>query len=277
MGLPWETPVTLGVITLLVAVRIRTAYFQDAYNPMHAYFNYENFLHRKQYWRLISSVVSHDSWYHMCLNIVVLWAYRFVEARLGSIFYLGYTLLLVTLNRWIAVIVGHIDSSNRIRGYFLSSLGYSDVIIAWSCYVAVDNYRSAVYLFDVLPVSSYVMVLVLLNASLLFTSVVNRPLVCYISLLTGAVLGCGIDLLPTAYWAYTFIFDVTLVLIWSLFAFPVSQQGDNNDIESNVDQALEDALRRSRQSMLVEAGQGAPVSGALEQDMNNSFNGDENV
>lgn len=141
----------------------------------------------------------------------------------------------------------------------------------------MDNYRSTVYLLDMLPETSYVMVLVLLNASLLFTSVVNRPLVCYLSLLTGALLGCGIDLLPTAYWGYTFILDTTFILLWSLFAFPASQQGDDNDIESNVDQALEDALRLSRQSIVSETGQVGAIAGTPDQGANRSYNGDENV
>lgn len=251
-------PITCCIIALLVGLQIRSSY-THSFNPMHVYFNYENLVNRKQYWRVVSSAIYHESMSHLVLNVVALWSYKFIEVRLGSLLFLGYTLLFMTANRWIGIALGYY--SNRIRGYLLSSIGYSDVVVAWSFYVAVNNFRGVVFILDIFPVSAYIVALVLLNLALLFSSVVNRPSLCYIAMCTGAILGLGLELLPTPYWAVSFILDASLVFLWSLSVFPISSQGEDNAIEANVDQALEDALRASREASFGVAGVVLPNSG----------------
>ena len=240
-------PVTLSVLTYIVVLRLRS-YLSRNFNPMHVYFNYENLVNRKQHWRVLTSALCHESGLHVLLNVVALWSFKFVEQQLGSLRYLGYSLIFMAMNRWIAILIGYLDATHRVRGYFLSSIGYSDVVIAWSSYVAVHNFRTVVYIMDVFPVSSYIVSLVLLNLALLFSSVVNRPLLPYIALFTGGAVGFGFDLLPTNYWAFSLIADASLIFLWSYIAFPNSQQSEGSEVESNVDQTLEDALRLSREA-----------------------------
>jgi hypothetical protein len=189
----------------------------------------------------------------------------------GSLFYLGYSLLFMAGNRSLAILLGYLDSSSRVRGYFLSSIGYSDVVIAWACYTAVWEYNRPIYIVGIVPVSAFVMALVLLNLALLFTSVVNRPLVCYIALFTGASLGFGFNLLPTQYWVFMFILDILLVLVWSSVAFPISPQIEGDDVDFNADEALEEALRLSRDSMDAGGGGGAADGARNETAANDGY------
>lgn len=265
------SPVTVCVAILLVAARIRWRNVA----PTQVYFNYENILHRKQYWRIASSVLYHESWSHLVLNIIAMWSFKFLEVRFGSAVFMGYTLLLMIANRCMALLIGYADTSNRVRGYFLSSVGYSDVVIAWSTYITVQNFHSVVFILDVFPLSSYILVLALLNLSLLFTSVVNRPLLCYIAMVTGATLGLGFNFLPTYYWAISFIIDASIIFLWSYLAFPISSLSDNREIEANIDQALEDALRQSREIAFGSSHQ--ETSGAGDNHNNSILTGVENL
>lgn len=244
----YYSPITCCLIVVLSAVHYRKSTFVD-FNPMQVYFNYENIVNRKQYWRAVSSAFYHESLYHLIFNVLALWCFKFIEADLGSLFYLGYTLLFIEANRWIGILLGYF--SNRIRGYLLSSIGFSDVIIAWSWYAALSDFKRVIYMLDIFPLSAYIVALVLLNVALLFTSVINRPSLIYIALFTGTSLGLGLNLLPTRFWVVTFLADVTMVTLWSFSAFPIDAQADDEEIESNVDQALEDALRLSREINFV--------------------------
>jgi membrane associated rhomboid family serine protease len=74
----YQSPVSVCIAIVLTVVWIGDHY-QRRTNPMHRYFNYENIVQRKQYWRAVSSACSHESLYHLTLSLVALLAYRYIK------------------------------------------------------------------------------------------------------------------------------------------------------------------------------------------------------
>jgi membrane associated rhomboid family serine protease len=217
-------PVTLSLIVVLLAVFARA--YQLRINAISVCFNYESVMHRKQFWRFISSSLYHESIYHLIFICLCLWSLRHIEAQHGRMFYISHTVLFIFSSRAICLVLASLDPSLRIRSHYLASVGFSDVVLAWTAYNALSNFGGKFELFGFLPISntiSPIVVFLILNA---FGSSLNRSMVSHVGLWNGLCLAWGIDLIPTTYWAFVLIVDVLVLSLWSYCYHPNSSSDD---------------------------------------------------
>lgn len=217
-------PVTLSMIVVLLAVFARA--YQLRINAISVCFNYESVMHRKQFWRFISSSLYHESIYHLIFVCLCLWSLRHIEAQHGRMFYISHTVLFIFSSRAICLLFASLDPSLRIRSHYLASVGFSDVVLAWTSYNALSNFGGKFELFGFLSISntiSPIVVFLILNA---FGSSLNRSMVSHVGLWNGLLLAWGIDLIPTTYWAFVLIVDVFVLSLWSYCYHPNSSSDD---------------------------------------------------
>lgn len=174
-----------------------------------------------QYWRIITSALSHISVIHLVFNMSALWSLGVVEQLgplgLGVEFYLQYTLVLVVLSGVLVLCIYHVLIQKFKLDYFrrVTAVGYSCVVFGWMTILAVKQPSAKLNLFGVLslPISFAPF------ESLILTSIIV-PQASFIGHLSGIIVGYSIAWGfihgMNNYWAISLLGWLTLVVTLSL-------------------------------------------------------------
>ncbi len=214
--------------------------------------SYSSVWKNRQYWRILSTIFTHNSVVHVVINVNCIWNLRYLEDYYGSFFMIKYTVVLAICE----VLLAFAMISLTVRGsgnnpmlmnflHNLESLGCSGVILAWLTFQSVASYYHDInpifMLLGILSISaSFAPLIMLLIFS--FTSGRNNIYANSAGLINGYALGSGILLfLPNIYWSLAFLFDVFVVMVVS--AFNYRQRSQSNMVESDLSNAQSIAFR----------------------------------
>lgn len=71
-------------------------------------FSYDKIVSKKQYWRVLTSVLCHEEFGHVFLNVWLLWnCGGNMEAKRGSAFFMKYSIFLVLLSKVLKAVISH--------------------------------------------------------------------------------------------------------------------------------------------------------------------------
>jgi len=208
--------------------------------------SYKHCIHKKQWWRVLTSPFTHQSFLHLLLNSVTIWSCRIVEKTFGSFFFLKYSLLLIIseslisfmliyyIRKFAETLTHPILSIQFSMMINFQSFGCSGLALGWLGFLSLyhgplSNYR--IVLFGLLRVSLWYAPLVMIVVYYLFMFR-GDLLYNWGGLLSGYLLALGVlQLFPDIYWSVCFIFDVIFIAIASIVSDRLWTSGevDNND------------------------------------------------
>lgn len=105
-------------------------------------FNYIEIIENKEWWRTISSSLSHIKVLHLAFNLVSLWSTGFMEQSQGSLFYFQLNFLLFIFSE-IAMIVSYYIMLKYLNKYDyvknMYAVGYSAILFGFMGYACILN------------------------------------------------------------------------------------------------------------------------------------------
>lgn len=224
--------------------------------------SYANTMKKRQYWRVITAMVTHVSFIHVVININCIWNLRYLEDFYGSFYMLKYSIVLAISEMFLsfgfmAVTIRGSGNNSTIASFLhnLEACGCSGLILAWLTYQSVVSYYhniNPVFMFlGVLSLSPSFAPLIML---IVFSVVSGRNNMYANSagLINGYLLSSGILLfLPYLYWSCAFLFDVAIVLTVSIYQY--KQQYVTENLHSdNVHSLSYRVYEGSNQEELIE-------------------------
>lgn len=212
----WTPSITFIILVLVGAwVHIYT----NNVDVKNLSFSLQDFLSRKQLYRVFTSPISHSSFLHLLFNVFALWSYRNIELQFGSMFILKYTVLLITCSRFMAVILLKYIAANRNIGIVgtiltnLTSLGFSGEILGWLAFQYVTQrkiWSGGLWLNPLFMI---------LLPQILHPQ--QNPMFNFTGLICGFSLGLGLlKIMPNSYWTLAFIINIMTLMVWTSVSTP---------------------------------------------------------
>lgn len=221
------TPCITCIILIMVGAWVHI--YTNNVDVKNLSFSLQDFLSRKQLYRVFTSPVSHSSFLHLLFNIFALWSYRNIELQFGSIFILKYTVLLVTSSRFIAVLILKYYVVNRNIGIVgtilsnLTSLGFSGEILGWMAFQFVNQRKIWSGGLWLNPLFMIILPQILHPQ--------QNPIFNFAGLLCGFMLGLGpLKIMPNLYWTLSFIINITTFIVWTSFSTPEFADSEEEDV-----------------------------------------------
>ena len=196
-------------------------------------FHIKDFITRKQWWRIYTASFCHSSFFHMIFNVTALWGYRGLEHKLGSIFILKYTLLLMAFTKIISAFILYCTARTRIsRALFANNtcLGISGEVFGWMAFSVAHGSvptKDFVYIFGLLPVPFIVSPMIMIFFVQALAPTLNS-FVNLVGIFSGILLGIGVlEVLPDMYWTICFLMNIGILILWSLYIPPLSYHSNS--------------------------------------------------
>jgi membrane associated rhomboid family serine protease len=209
--------------------------FKDL-DEKHFRLSYVNVIKKRQYWRVLTSILTHTSVLQVIVNISCIWNLRYLEDYYGTFFMIKYSIALAISEMFLAfgmISITILGSGNNptITNFLhnLESNGCSGLILAWLTFQSVaasyHNINPVFIFMGFLSISPSLAPLFMLIIYTL-TSGRNNLYSNTGGLINGYLLSSGMLLfLTNLYWSLAFLFDVLVVIVVSVFSQRV--QGDS--------------------------------------------------
>ena len=202
---PVTTVLVLGMVLIFIYQCVRKV------QPDQFAFVYDAVVEGGEWWRCLTAAFSHLGIFHILMNMVSLWLMSYLEAALGSLLYLQYTVVLVLGTAACQVLAGW--SLLRCRPQWLgltNGAGYSGVLFGWLMLYAMRDPRGSTSIFG-LPVYNLLLPFVYLFGTQLLIRRVS-----FIGHLSGIVIGLLIHLGLFRWWDR---YLLLVALTWLPLAF----------------------------------------------------------
>lgn len=203
-----EAPVTIAVMVLCAGVWLYLWSKRVEFESVA--FSYRKVVVDGEWWRMVTSSLSHLEIVHLGFNLYSLWNCRVVEALNGSLYYFQTTLVLMALSMALLTLMYHVSIFyvGLPQYEYAFSLGYSCVVFGWMTVLAQ---LSPQFEFPLLGNASFPVSFAPLGSLLLTQMLVRRAsfLGHLAGILAGYLVAFGLFDWLTAYWFYT---TLTLVL-----------------------------------------------------------------
>mmetsp|Transcript_31999 Transcript_31999/g.51683 ORF Transcript_31999/g.51683 Transcript_31999/m.51683 type:complete len:267 (-) Transcript_31999:552-1352(-) len=180
-----QQPVTTCVIAICCAICLYC--FQKGLGYEDVGINLERIL-RGEWWRMLTSSLTHISLLHLLFNMSSTWNLGFLEVYLGPWIYIKYSLILLFLSSLLTVGVYYVlaDRFHMERYLRVYAVGYSCVVFGWMTISAILQPTSVLNFFGLqLPISYAPF------GSLILTSILV-PQASFLGHLAGIIIGLGI-------------------------------------------------------------------------------------
>jgi membrane associated rhomboid family serine protease len=184
---------------------------------------------KKQFWRVLLSPLSHNSFFILLLNATTLWNCRRVEQRHGTLFFLRYSVVLLLSESLLSFILIYFSMklapgrNAAVRQIIcnLNTLGASGLALAWLCFDSF-NYTddTSAKDFQLLGMFNFQpSVAPLIMSSIYYLVLPRTHVYAHLSgLLSGYMLSLGfLTFLPGFYWSFCFYLNVALLTAASVF------------------------------------------------------------
>jgi len=202
--------------TIAVCVSIWLLMMQKNLTYEHVGMSYHKIVHEHQIWRGVAASLSHLNLLHLFFNMSSLWSCRYIEMKLGSIFYLKYSLLLMVASVAIIIATYHILIYRYNKEEYMNVLvvGYSCVAFGWMTILAQFETDHTLFgwniPFDLAPFGALIFTSLLIsNAS-------------FVGHLSGIIIGYVISFLEHAHIEWYSNWLAACLLTWTIIAFLVS-------------------------------------------------------
>lgn len=138
----------IGVTTLITYITFKNTSLYDRLQ-----FNAARIIHRKEYYRLISHAFLHANWYHLIVNMFVLYFFgKYIE------YYFGYYFGNKAIAYYLLLYFGGIIASNawslikHQNNYYYNAVGASGAVSAVLFAAIFFNPWERLYLFAIIPI-----------------------------------------------------------------------------------------------------------------------------
>ena len=105
-------------------------------------FNYIQIMHHKEWWRTVSSSLSHIQILHLAFNLVTLWSTGFMEQSQGSLLYFQINFLLFMFSEIAMIISYYVMSKYLNKGEYVKNMyavGYSAILFGFMGFACMKN------------------------------------------------------------------------------------------------------------------------------------------
>eukprot|EP01041_Mallomonas_annulata_P012041 gene12041-25232_t len=183
-----QSPIITLYILILVGIWVKV--YTTAIDIKPFTFGFKEFIYHRQWWRILTSSLCHESFLHLFVNVTTLWSYRLLEVNFGST-----TLINMQTN------------------------GFSTELLAWVAFNSITSHTTGItgYVLGIIPLPS---VFAPAFMMIIIQSLVPNisPLVNLSGLMSGFLLAIGLlQILPSLYWSLCFFLNTFLIICWGHF------------------------------------------------------------
>ena len=197
--------------------------FMQEWDARHFTSSYADVVQRKQYWRVFLAPISHTSLPMLLLNASLLWNVRIIEHKYGFLYFLRYTVLLMTVEATMAFLLiyifNRIIAQSVIRQIItqFNTLGSSGIILSWLAFQSVtDPMTKNVMFFGYFNIHPALAPLVVISIYY-FILPTGYAYVNLGGLLSGYLLASGVlEILPGFYWSACFLLNIIIIISTSI-------------------------------------------------------------
>lgn len=201
-------------------------------------FNIQKCLINKQWWRIITSTICHNSYLHLFIDILTLWNIKKVEKLYGIFYFIRYSFFFIFFNKFVITYVyGYLQTRWRSDQITPTNVvGVSSLIFSWLGFLvaSLPDDKSIIYLYGFFPLAvGYIPIIIILAYQIVIPRSFDN-IDSVVGLIFGIFLGIGwLEVLPNFYWTTCFFLNV-LVLVGKSWYETMTISGNhyNNTLNS---------------------------------------------
>ncbi len=214
-------------LTIILSCWIWVKFFVEEWDPRNFSISYNDVVRKKQFWRILSTQLSHTSLLHLLVNIMVIWNCRLTELNLGTLFVFRYSIVLAISESLltcglIKLTIAYTPFGPNIEPMLVSTntFGCSGTLLGWVTYQSLLYSRYTVkkhlVLLGAMAFDQEVIVLVL---AIVYYFCLPRPYIIseLMGLVSGFMLAGGLlQVVPDLFWSCCLMLNVALLVASSL-------------------------------------------------------------
>jgi len=179
--------------------------------------SYQTMVINGEWYRAITSSISHINVLHIAFNMTSIWSYRFIEHLNGTLYYIKESLVLLLCSVALLLVMYHVLIKMFNKDIYMNTycLGYSCVLFGWMTLVAAKTpYGQSISILGYPMSAKLAPFIALLLASLVF------PNASFVGHLSGIIIGFIVATIENVYgdnWLSNYLFWNSLLWVFIIF------------------------------------------------------------